>query len=188
MGVISESIQKIIHCKYIIYFLYIFEYIYKDTQHYTLHCVFVFLQNNWEGLSRELKKEIHQYYKINRREFHFFFNLLSSYSSVLLVEALSLSPFSYLSSSSNPLFLEFTSVHTFLQEQRTVLECQPLELDHPTTIVDCKATNMRTRIKKKICVFSESRRIPGKCQFIQSIQNSFFMVPVLSFKTSCECV
>lgn len=66
VGVISESIQKIIHCKYIIYiytYLNIFTNI-PSTIHYT---VYFFLQNNWGGLSRELKKEMHQYYKINRR-------------------------------------------------------------------------------------------------------------------------
>lgn len=66
----------------------------------------------------------------------------SFYSSVVLVEALSQSV-SYSSSSSSPLFLKFISVHTFLQEQIIVLECQPLEWDHQTSnVVDCKKENL----------------------------------------------
>lgn len=56
VGVISKSIQKIIHCKYIIYFytyLNIFTNI-PSTIHYT---VYFFLQDSWEGLSIKLKKK-----------------------------------------------------------------------------------------------------------------------------------
>lgn len=100
VGVISESIQKIIHCKYIIYiytFLNIFTNI-PSTIHYT---VYFSLQNNWEGLG-ELKKEMHQYYKINRRAVPIctllLFLCFVSWSSVS-------QSISYLSSSSSPLFL-----------------------------------------------------------------------------------
>lgn len=122
--------------------------------------------------------------------------MLSFYSSGLLVEAVSQS-FSYSSSSSSPLFFKFTSVHTFLQEQITILECQPPEWDHQTSnVVDCKfekkkknplGTNMRTKLKS-LCVYIKGEEDEGP-QFIHSVskKNSSCRVPALSFKTSlCE--
>lgn len=135
VGVISESIQKIIHCKYIIYiytYLNIFTNI-PSTIHYT---VYFFFSRIIGKVYRENWKRNASYYKINRGA--------ASICALLLflcfVSRSSVSQsFSYLSSSSSPLFLRFTSVHTFLQEYITVLECQPLELDHQTiNVVDCK--------------------------------------------------
>lgn len=102
---------------------------------------------------------MHQYYKINRREVFIFALLLF----LCFVSRSSVSQsISYLSSSTSPLFyfFQFISVHTFLQEQITVLECQPLELDHHTSnVADCKkplGTNMRTKMKN-LCLYEIER-------------------------------
>lgn len=132
---------------------------------------------------------MHQYYKINGR-------VISICALLLFLCFVSWScisqSFSYLSSSSSPLFFKFTSVHTFLQKQITVLECQPLEWDHQTSnVVDCKKKKkMKTwEPKLNICVFiwweRSRRRVPRERQFIQSVKKNS---PVLSCKTSCKNV
>lgn len=134
-----------------------------------------------------------QYYKINRR----------GVSICALLLFLCFVSQSFVSQSfafpiCHPLLVpcfKFTSVHTFLQEQITILECQPLEWDHQTSnVIDCKKKlsgyKYENENEKSVCFGrgGGGGGSPRERQFIQSVKNSFCRVPVLSFKTSCEHV